>query len=108
MESESASSDSKVHLLSCKIAHDGSAPIATYFKPSGNTAHFRGRELKGKVFELPPGASGHCVVKANRKVSVSGGFTSITAWQHDVPPGNGVMQEYFNSMDVARALHSTN
>ncbi len=108
MESDSGSLESQVHLIPCKISYDGSAPIATYFKPSNGTAHFRGKELKSKVFALPEGSTGCCVVRSNKKVSVSGSFTSITAWQHDVAPNNSVMADYFNAMDVANALHSTN
>ena len=108
MEHDTGSLESQVHLLPCKIAYDGAAPVATYFKPSHDTAHFRGKELKSKIFTLPEGSTGCCVVRSNKKVSISGSFSAVTAWQHDVAPNNSVLGDYFNAMEVAKALHSTN
>ncbi len=102
--SNSNSSESRVHLLPCKIAFDGSAPISAYFKPSGDSAVFRGRELKGKVIDVPLGMVGNCVVRTNKKVSVSGNFHSVTVWQHDVSPGGGVITDCFNAMDVSKKV----
>ena len=104
--SSSSSSEALVHLLPCKIAYDGSAPISAYFKPSGDTgtAFFRGRELKGKVVDVPIGMVGNCVVRTNKKVSVSGNFHTVTVWQHDVVPGSGVMADCFNAMEISKKV----
>ncbi len=105
MDPEPSSSDSRVHLLPCKIDFDGPAPVSSYFKPSGDTAFFRGRELKGKVVEVPAGMTGASVVRTNKTVSVSGTFRSISVWQHDKAPG-GVLNECFDAMEISRRVTS--
>ncbi|OQR80468.1 hypothetical protein THRCLA_23479 [Thraustotheca clavata] len=37
--------DERVHVLPCKIKHDGKAPISSYFIVEGNTARYRGVDL---------------------------------------------------------------
>ena len=56
---------SQLHLLPCKVAHTGPAPVSSYFEVRKDEdsdhagagefleARFRGRMLKGKVVSLP-------------------------------------------------------
>ena len=52
------------NLLPCDISSTGPAPVSAYFHPSeaasdgGRTAHFRGRQLRGRHLPLPAGYEG--------------------------------------------------
>lgn len=57
------------HLLPCEVAYTGAAPVSAYFRPtavddSDTLCHFRGRELRGRKLNLPPGYDG--LVRAAR------------------------------------------
>ncbi|OQR84535.1 hypothetical protein ACHHYP_13282 [Achlya hypogyna] len=49
-------SEERVHILPCKIKHDGKAPISTYFAvedaSDSKSARFRGVELRGHEVDL--------------------------------------------------------
>ncbi|KAI0006788.1 ribonuclease H2, subunit C [Xylariaceae sp. FL0662B] len=71
---ESIEKKAQVHLLPCRIDHDGNvSPIDTYWSPSdGNqdqikTAYLRGRKLYGKAVKLPDGYYGAVVEKSEPK-----------------------------------------
>ena len=55
-------SEAAVQHLPCKIDHEGSARVSTYFTPTETdgekTVSFRGRLLKGHDIPLLPGATG--------------------------------------------------
>ncbi|KAI5861601.1 ribonuclease H1 small subunit [Durotheca rogersii] len=64
---------SQVHLLPCRIHHDGNVdPIGTYWNPSEGPdgkkiAYLRGRKLYGKATKLPEGYYGSVVEKSEAK-----------------------------------------
>ncbi|KAI1078206.1 ribonuclease H1 small subunit [Whalleya microplaca] len=67
---ESIEKKAQVHLLPCRIDHDGNVnPIDTYWNPSEGqdqikTAYLRGRKLHGKPVKLPDGYYGSVVEKS--------------------------------------------
>ncbi|KAL7629735.1 hypothetical protein AAE478_001258 [Parahypoxylon ruwenzoriense] len=73
---ESAQKKTQVHLLPCRIHHDGNVdPIDTYWNPSESqdqikTAYLRGRKLHGKAVKLPSGYYGSVAEKSKPKKSV--------------------------------------
>lgn len=72
---EAISKKAQVHLLPCRIHHDGNVnPINTYWNPSDGqdqtkTAYLRGRKLYGKAVKLPEGYYGSVVEKSELKQS---------------------------------------
>ncbi|KAI1801139.1 ribonuclease H1 small subunit [Daldinia bambusicola] len=70
---ESIQKKAQVHLLPCRIHHDGNVnPVETYWSPSENedkikTAYLRGRKLQGKAVKLPDGYYGSVVEKSAPK-----------------------------------------
>ena len=82
--------------------HTGQAPVSVYFKPKPveaapeeREATFRGRRLRGRVVQPPPGYKG-AVLADTRDASVADdeerrwlykrSFDSFTLWQHDDLP----------------------
>ncbi|KAI0380405.1 ribonuclease H1 small subunit [Hypomontagnella monticulosa] len=71
---ESIQKKAQVHLLPCRIHHDGNIdPMNTYWNPSEDqadrtkTAYLRGRKLHGKTVKLPEGYYGSIVEKSEPK-----------------------------------------
>ncbi|KAI2619185.1 ribonuclease H1 small subunit [Hypoxylon sp. NC1633] len=70
---ESFQQEAQVHLLPCRIHHDGNVnPTDAYWNPSESqdqtkTAYIRGRKLHGKAVKLPEGYYGSVVKKSELK-----------------------------------------
>ncbi|KAI2640852.1 ribonuclease H1 small subunit [Hypomontagnella submonticulosa] len=71
---DSVQKKAHVHLLPCRIHHDGNVdPMDSYWDPSEGqadrtkTAYLRGRKLNGKAVKLPEGYYGSIVEKSEPK-----------------------------------------
>ncbi|KAI1765366.1 ribonuclease H1 small subunit [Hypoxylon sp. FL1150] len=70
---ESTQKNASVHLLPCRINHDGNVePVDAYWNPSESQdktkrAYLRGRKLHGKVVKLPEGYYGSVVEMSEPK-----------------------------------------
>uniref|UniRef100_F7BK18 Uncharacterized protein n=1 Tax=Monodelphis domestica TaxID=13616 RepID=F7BK18_MONDO len=111
-----AAEPTPLHLLPCKIQHNGPAAISRFFSPtirpgpSGPVVSFRGRSLHGEEVTVPPGyvglvlreedksegseVSGHRAGLArstdsilDRTVQAMSSFSSFTLWGLEAPPG---------------------
>lgn len=114
---------STVHLLPCSIAHNGPAPIKSFFlikeeKDGTKISHIRGRELKGKTVTLPPQVVGLCVTqRANGDKGVASAhagkvwtaenhFNSLTVWQHDLSPDLQFIEDSMDWFQIAANVHA--
>ena len=120
---------SSVHLLPCKIAYDGPAPVSSFFTvqtndKEGHTAYLRGRELKGTTVDLGETCVGVITVEAalesSENLSASSGndiekpskvwqcdsqFNSINIWQHDISPDTHQVEDALAWFDLAKRIH---
>jgi len=114
---EKAAKQSVVHYLPFGIKFDGPTDVNSFFRvsaaekdrPEVLVSHFRGRELKGSVVELPANVSGLCVTPGEddpRRWEVTGEFNSLTLWQHDLTPDVTVMEDLLNMFQISEALNA--
>ncbi|XP_064359247.1 ribonuclease H2 subunit C [Dromaius novaehollandiae] len=85
-----------VHLLPCRVGHDGPAAVGTFFRPQAGPgpelwASLRGRRLGGLEVPLPPGYRGLVLAEGpgdaqGWRLRTTGTFGAITAWGADAPP----------------------
>ena len=107
------SSDSTVHLLPCAIEYDGTAPVKSFFRVSTEAdgthrSHFRGRELRGKLVDLPDTVEGLCVGDSGgMRWRVEGHFSAMHVWEHDTLPDLAPVKDCLAWFDLADAVHST-
>jgi len=121
--------ESSLHLLPCKIAYDGPAPVSSFFtvqtnNKDGNIAYLRGRELKGTTLSLGEKCVGIVTVEAsldsseNRSASSNTAiekpskvwqcdsqFNSINIWQHDIAPDTHQIEDALAWFDIAKRVH---
>ncbi|XP_007502744.1 ribonuclease H2 subunit C [Monodelphis domestica] len=96
----SAAEPTPLHLLPCKIQHNGPAAISRFFSPtirpgpSGPVVSFRGRSLHGEEVTVPPGYVGLVLREEDksegsedRTVQAMSSFSSFTLWGLEAPPG---------------------
>ena len=119
-----------IHLLPCKIHHDGPARVSEYFMPQqinendGETvyeASFRGRRLAGKKMELPSNVTGIILrqqsgssasigdrqEQANNFAVTDDVFDRFFYWNHDIEPTEtDHIPKTFQWFDIAKALHT--
>ncbi|KAI1845847.1 hypothetical protein JX265_011258 [Neoarthrinium moseri] len=75
---EAKAKDARVHLLPCRIHHDGDVDSAApYWSPAENSdgskvAYLRGRKLRGKAVTLPEGYYGSVAEKGDKKREIPG------------------------------------
>ena len=84
--------DSKVHLLPCKINHEGPANMEYFIESAGenncSTTTIRGRKLIGKELELPQDYKLSIISQQIQSWVVTGKPSSLTVWEHcDEPDG---------------------
>jgi hypothetical protein len=118
--SKSIQTESKIHLMPCKISHNGKSEVQSFFTNSiietddskvlGNS--FRGRPLNGLHLDLPESTIGFILNdetddKNKRHLSVENAFTKIYTWQLDNPkispttdPFAKAMNEWFSVADL--------
>ncbi|XP_068779811.1 ribonuclease H2 subunit C isoform X4 [Struthio camelus] len=85
-----------VHLLPCRVGHDGPAAVSAFFRPQAGPgpalwASFRGRRLGGLELPLPHGYRGLVLAEGpndaqGRRLQVTGTFRTVTAWEADAAP----------------------
>ncbi|KAI0173295.1 ribonuclease H1 small subunit [Hypoxylon sp. FL1284] len=99
---DSAERNTSVHLLPCRIHHNGNVePVDTFWNPAEGqdetkTAYLRGRKLHGKAVKLPEGYYGSVVEKSEpKKPEKTLEETEVIEIQdeEDGQPAEGVMQE---------------
>lgn len=123
--SVSGKSDSTVHYLPFKIAFDGQTEVNSYFRVRedadgcGNTAYFRGRELKGQSLILNKDSDadnetkrvkGLIVVHDSNnptRLEITSQFDCLHVWQHDRQPDLHEVGQYLDHLEVAQAIHET-
>lgn len=81
------SSKSTIHVLPCKISHNGEANVETYFyhTKSGDLLEtsFRGRPLNGVEIELLDGKLGLVIDKQDNELEATSSFNKIYSWHLD-------------------------
>nr|CAG4641342.1 EOG090X0IC1 [Eulimnadia texana] len=125
--SKTSKNTGEVHLMPCKIHHDGPANVSTYFtpyisekSPSDESsdkvlqASFRGRLLLGQQIEIPENFTGYVLSESkkplseesDRKLHCSDTFQGFTYWNWDhEPTKNDAVQQVFEWLDVSQAIH---
>lgn len=113
-ECNSNQHDSTIHLMPCTIEYDGNAQVKSFFHVQQETdgtlrSHFRGRELRGSILDLPSTAvDGLCIGDCgNRQWRVEGTFSQMSVWEHDTMPDMSPLQESLAWFALADAVHST-
>ncbi|CAM9500332.1 unnamed protein product [Phaeothamnion confervicola] len=126
-----SSSGAKIHILPCKIHHDDTAAVSTYFLPEGDEeksssaggetlAAFRGRKLVGTKTVLPAGVSG-VVLRESRRHELTPGeasaaardsiwaveasFDAPTIWGHDQAAHDPPLKRALRWMEISCAIH---
>ena len=117
-----------IHLLPCKIHHDGQARVSEYFNPQqvdgeGINAKFeasyRGRRLAGKKVNLPEGVTG-IVLRQQTGASIGNQqcqsnnfavadevFDHFFYWNHDIEPSEtDHVPKTLQWFDIAKTLHA--
>ncbi len=94
------------HALPCRIAHDGAAPVAAYFRPEPAAgaleAAFRGQTLRGRRLPLPAGYAA-VVFREHRAVfsdlqdrvwSPLATFGEFTCWNRGAAPSRSACRPH--------------
>jgi hypothetical protein len=79
---------STIHLLPCKISHNGEANVSSYFYYQRKSddlleTSFRGRPLNGVNIELPNDKIGLIIDTNDNKQEVTSTFDKIYSWHLD-------------------------
>ncbi|KAI9199468.1 ribonuclease H2, subunit C [Polychytrium aggregatum] len=119
----------RIHLLPCRIGYSGPAKVDQYFvvtprpstdHPASSTAEwessFRGRALRGRTVQLPPGYKGTVYAHPTEGDDTSSGpdlsrptriFEEFVVWGHDqVDPVTHPAINLSRWIEVAEALHN--
>lgn len=110
-----APGDARLHLLPCKIDHDGHAPVSAYLEITGDDAagyetFYRGRHLKGRRVHLPDGYAG-LVLRSRPDAkeltyAAEGAFSHFYYWNHDREPARtDPVHMCVEFLDLAHAIH---
>jgi hypothetical protein len=74
-------------------------------KCGGKLSHFRGRELKGTVVDIPNDVHGLCVADTSGgRWTVEGKFSKIHVWEHDIKPDPSVVNDCIAWLSVAKSV----
>ena len=116
-----ASEVSNIHLLPCKIQHNGEAKVDEYFQSSikGTSegklrVSFHGRILQGESIDVPDGYYGYVLTEDRKPVTdeedrcfkASNKFSKFTYWNlENTPSTNDKIKKAMQWVNISSAIH---